>query len=426
MTATSYKGLMFILDGLGDRPSAILGGKTPLESAKTPNMDRLLSRGMGALVDPLVPGVPVDTHTGTALLTGISARDIHKLRRGPIEAAGAGVILDAGEIALRCNFATVEKIGDRYRIKDRRAGRLDEVDVTEFSRSLRGIDLGDGVVASVYPATQHRAVLHLAGPDLSADISDSDPMSGERLEVRPYRPHTATSLTAIHTARALNLFTEIACQLLKTHPLNSQRRGLGLPEANGVICRGAGEWFEVANILQYLHLKSALVTGDCTIAGLGRLLKHSVLTSPEFSALSNTDIGKKIYMGKQALKDHDIVFIHIKAPDICSHDFDPVGKRDFLELFDSFLVDIDKNELVLAVGADHSTNSSRGEHCGDPVPSLLYSPGGRRDGCSSFGESGCLQGGLGRISSNTFLLSILNSMGRLHNFRPEDSEYYAF
>ena len=96
-------------------------------------------------MDPLAPGVPVDTHTGTALLTGVSLRDAQFLRRGPIEAAGAGVVLQNGDVAIRCNFATIEKEGDEFLIKDRRAGRLREEEVAELAKSLQKVDLGDGI-----------------------------------------------------------------------------------------------------------------------------------------------------------------------------------------------------------------------------------------------------------------------------------------
>ncbi len=426
MTVNSCKGLMFILDGLGDRPVNALKGQTPLEAAKTPCMDSMLTRGLGGLVDPLLPGVPVDTHTGTALLTGVSARHVNNIRRGPVEAAGAGVILQEGEIALRCNFATVKEEAGKYHIKDRRAGRLDQKAVAELSDSLQNVDLGEGIRATVHPATQHRAVLHVQGSRLSAEISDSDPLSGSELVVQPFMVQNSANPDAKRTADALNILTVKATQLLEDHPYNVQRKNSGLPEANCIICRGAGQWFEIKSMLHFLGIKSALVTGDCTIAGLGRLLNHTVITAPEFTALYNTDIESKIKHSLQALKEHDIVFVHIKAPDICSHDFDPVGKRDFLERFDNCLNKLDYNELVIGISGDHSTNSNRGVHCADPVPSLLYSPGGRRDFCTRFGESECLRGGLGRITSNGFLLSMLNSMGCLHNFRPEYGEYYAF
>jgi 2,3-bisphosphoglycerate-independent phosphoglycerate mutase len=424
MTLHSYKGLMFILDGLGDRPVQELQGKTPLEAAKTPNLDELLQRGMGGFMDPLTPGVPVDTHTGTALLTGVSLRDAQFLRRGPIEAAGAGVALQVGDVAIRCNFATIEKNGQEFLIKDRRAGRLRETEVAELAQSLQQIDLGDGICGSIQPATQHRAILHLRGPELSGAVTDSDPMSGTRLRIQKVVPSDLHDIRAIRTAEAVNRFTRIALTQLPEHPFNGRRRKAGKLEANGVICRGAGEIFELDNLLHYLNLKAALITGDCTIAGLGRLLKHTVYSSPAFTALADTDIEAKIQAGLSALDNHEIAFVHLKGPDICSHDFNPIGKKDFLERFDLALGDILKQDLVIGITGDHSTDSAQGEHCGDPVPSLIASPRGRRDLCREFGETGCCRGALGRINANSFLISMLDAMGVLHNYRPEDTKYY--
>jgi 2,3-bisphosphoglycerate-independent phosphoglycerate mutase len=424
MTLHSHKGLMFILDGLGDRPIPELQGQTPLEAAHTPNLDMLLSRGIGGLMDPLAPGVPVDTHTGTALLTGVSLRDAQFLRRGPIEAAGAGVVLQNGDVAIRCNFATIVKEGNDFLIKNRRAGRLKEEEVAELAKILQQVDLGEGITGSVHPATQHRAILHLSGPDLSAAITDSDPMSGTRLRIQTVVPHNSDNIRAVRTADAVNRFLQIAIERLAEHPFNRARRETGRLEANGIICRGAGEMFVLDNLLHYLNLKAALITGDCTIAGLGRLLQHTVLTAPAFTALADTDIDAKIRAGLSALNEHEIVFIHLKGPDICSHDFNPVGKKDFLERFDSALATIPKENLVIGVTGDHSSDSSLGEHSGDPVPSLLFSPRGRRDLCREYGETGCCRGALGRISANHFLISMLDAMGCLHNYRSEDTKYY--
>lgn len=424
MTLHSHKGLMFILDGLGDRPVPELQGKTPLEAARTPHMDMLLARGIGGLMDPLAPGVPVDTHTGTALLTGVSLRDAQFLRRGPIEAAGAGVVLHNGDVAMRCNFATIEQDGEEFLIKNRRAGRLREEEVAELAKSLQGVDLGHGIHGSIHPATQHRAILHLSGTELSAAITDSDPMSGTPLRLQTVIPHDPGNIRAERTANAVNRFTKVAIARLAQHPFNKARRKAGRLEANGVICRGAGEMFELDNLLHYLNLKAALITGDCTVAGLGRLLKHTVLTTPAFTALADTDIDAKIRAGLTALNEHEIVFIHLKGPDICTHDFNPIGKMEFLERFDVALAAVPIENLVIGITGDHSSDSTQGEHSGDPVPSLLFSPRGRRDLCREYGETGCCQGALGRISANHFLISMLDAMGCLHNYRPEDTRYY--
>ncbi|MDR3630825.1 MAG: hypothetical protein P4L42_10850 [Desulfocapsaceae bacterium] len=424
MTLHSHKGLMFILDGLGDRPVPELRGRTPLEAARTPCMDALLTRGMGGLMDPLSPGVPVDTHTGTALLTGVCLKDARFLRRGPIEAAGAGVAMRNGDVAVRCNFATVEKGGDQFLIKNRRAGRLGEREVAELAMSLQQIDLGDGIYGSVHPATQHRAILHLTGPGLSADITDSDPMSGVSLRIQKVRAHDPHNIRAVATAEAVNRFLGIACARLPDHPFNVARRKAGGLEANGIICRGAGEILVLDNLLHHLNIKAAIITGDCTIVGLGRLLRHTVHTSSGFTALADTDIKAKIQMAIDALDRHELVFIHLKGPDICSHDLNPRGKMEFLERFDQALTAVPADDLVIGITGDHSSDSNQGDHCGDPVPSLLSSPGGRRDLCREYGETACCQGGLGRISANSFLISMLDAMGCLHNYQAGDSKYY--
>ena len=166
------KGVIIILDGLGDNPSPDLDMQTPLEAALTPCLDRLVTAGMCGLVDPLAPGVPVGTHTGVGALMGISYNDLLRMDRGPIEAIGVGMVLQHGDVALRCNFATLAD--DGITIIDRRAGRIQQ-GTQELVTSLQNVALSEGISASLFPATQHRAVLCLSGAGLSASITDTDP-----------------------------------------------------------------------------------------------------------------------------------------------------------------------------------------------------------------------------------------------------------
>ena len=419
------KGIMFILDGLGDRPTEILKGKTPLEAAETPHMDKLLTKGLGGMVDPLIPGVPVDTHTGTAVLMGVSAHDASQITRGPVEAAGVEMDLEPGDIAFRCNFATLKQKKNGFRIIDRRAGRPDQADADELSKILHDIDVGEGITASVRSATQHRAVLRLSGPNLSAEVSDTDPMYSNGSNVFTAESRKMNDLRAWRTAEAVNLFIHIAHLRLSQHPLNKRRKKAGKLEANGLITRGAGMVCELDNLLHFLAIKTAVVAGESTIGGLSRLLGHSFFSHKHFTALPDTHVKEKIHTAIKALADHDMVYVHFKAPDICAHDLDPVGKMKFIERFDRALSTLKLDDLVMAVTADHSTDSNCGEHCGDPVPSLLYAPSCRQDDCKIFEERDCGRGGLGRINANAFLASMLDYMGRMHNYRPEDSKYYC-
>lgn len=416
-----HQGLLLILDGLGDRGIAGFDGRTPLEAAHTPNLDQLIGAGQGALVDPLFPGVPVGTHTGTGVLMGIPPTEIARLARGPVEMAGTERQAADGDILIRCNFATLEENDQRLRVIDRRAGRIRE-HTGELAHILEDIDLGAGIRGTLIPATQHRTILQLRGQGLSAEITNTDPGSDlhDLVDCRATRATAA----AERTARAVNRFTRIARQRLDRHPVNQQRRENGQMPANGVICRSAGVRHAPSSLIHHMGLKAALISGESTVIGLGRLLNYRVFTQPGFTALPETDLSAKIAAAETALKEHDLVFLHIKGPDICAHDLDPEGKRGLLERVDAALAPLLHLGLVIGVTGDHSTDSNSGKHVGDPVPSLLVAPHGRRDHCSRFGEADCAAGGLGRVSATGFLCAMLDSMGWLHRFKPEDIPFF--
>ncbi len=406
------KGLMVILDGLGDVAIPELGGCTPLEAAHTPCLDRLAQTGAGGLVDPLTPGVAVDTHNGVAMLIGVPAAEFDLLKRGPIEAAGAGLTLRENDVAVRCNFATVAKITEgRYRILDRRAGRLGGEMVSRFCETLRNVDLGNGLTGSVFPATQHRVVLQLTGDNLSDDVTDSDPGAGGPMIVKRVRARRPGDAGAERVAEAINTLTDIAYARLKDHPLNSRRVDNGQPPATGIICRGAGKIARISSLLNGFGLKGCLISGDCTVLGLAAYLGYDYFTADTFTALPDTDIKGKLSTALESLNRYDIAFVHLKAPDICSHDLMPLQKKAFLERFDAILGVTDLSTMVAAVSGDHSTSSISGTHCSEPVPSLIASKHIQGHGCRHFNEKECGSGSLGRLTANTYLLRMLVCMG---------------
>ena len=432
------KGLVFILDGLGDRPCPQLGGKTPLEAATTPTLDQLAVQHQCGMMDPLMPGMPVDTHTGVGILFGLPPREAIRLRRGPIEAAGIGLELQPGDVLWRANLASVEQVGQQvgqggaeqeYRILDRRAGRIRN-DVEALCAALKDLEVAPGIIASLHPATQHRAVLRLRGDGLSAEVSDTDPGGNDIdrgiLKAAPASGADGTLATARTTADALNAFTHRAHEILKNHPVNAARIEQGQPAANGVIVRSAGRYQPLKNLLSGLGLKVAAVAGEMTILGLARLFDFNCHSSPRFTSLPDTDLGEKLRVAQEALTRNDLVFVHIKGTDTAAHDKDPVLKSEFIARFDQELGKIkhDLADTVIAVCADHSTDSVRGEHNGDPVPVLLCNPAGRRDKARAYNETDCVVGALGRITAQGFLTSVLDAMGALDNCKPADLPPY--
>ena len=417
------KGLMIILDGLGDRSCPELQGHTPLEAAATPNLNRLAHEGLTGLVDPLFPGVPVGTHTGTGVLMGLAPVDAGRLARGPVEAAGIGLDLHPGEVVLRCNFATLNDEGEGLGIHDRRAGRIREGTV-ELADRLQDMPLGDGITGDLYPATHHRAVLRLRGAGLSARFTDTDPGSGlEGRGVQLARARDEDDTAATRTADAVNCFVREAYQRLTDHPVNLRREAEGLLPANGILTRSAGECGRLRNLVSHVGLTAAVVAGEHTVEGLGRLFRFQTICEPGFTALPHTDLEAKLAATLRALESNDLVFLHIKGPDISAHDRDPIGKQACLERIDQMVGQLPRSELVIGVTGDHSTDSNFGRHCGDPVPGLIAAPNGRRDLMGVFGESACMTGGLGRLSATSFLFSMLDAMGAIGNFRPADSDF---
>jgi 2,3-bisphosphoglycerate-independent phosphoglycerate mutase len=419
-----HKGMMLVLDGIGDRPCESLGGLTPLEAANTPNLDSLADRGSSGFVSALQPWVPVGTQTGLGMLMGLAREDVRRLTRGPVEAAGAGMDLASGDIAIRCNLATLKKTADGFDIIDRRAGRVSE-EVAELLDPLNDSELADGVRLFVAQSTHHRAVAILRGTDLSPDITDTDPGAGRVesgvLECQPRQ----LSEAAARTARLVNQLIAFSYDELEGHPLNRRRAASGLPAANGLITRGAGGVFESRNLVSHLGLKAAIVTGEGTAVGLARIFGFDAIIDDRFTAGISTDLGAKIAAAIGALETHDFVFVHIKGTDVASHDKNPVAKKQLIERIDESIAPLLDMDLVIGVTGDHSTDSNSGRHTGDPVPALLTGPNMRRDPGSSFSESACRTGGLGHLPATSFLCGCLDMMNAMHNHRAYEYFFYS-
>jgi len=406
MNDKKHPCIVIIVDGLGDRPVAPLGGKTPLEAARTPHLDLLAAAGSYGLVDPVGPGVTPNTHSGAGILLGLPAENANDLRRGPVEAAGAGRELKTGEIALRVNFASVKPAFGGFIVTDRRAGRI-SAGTEELGALLRNVDLGDGVRAEFRSTDQHRGVVVLSGKDLDAAISDTDP--GDEEMPAPLLRCQALRFSAKTTADKINKMIKVTHELLQDHPVNAARVAAGRPPANGLITRGAGTQVSIGNIISQAGLSAAVVSGCNTVRGLARIFGFEVISDARFTATSATDIEAKVGAALEASKRHDVAFIHFKAPDICAHDRMPLAKRNFLERMDKAFAPLMKEAITVALSADHTTDSNSGLHTADPVPSLLYSPRmGPGIAGIKFGETACQNGTMERQTSAEFLKRVLS------------------
>lgn len=399
------KLIILIGDGMGDRPIPELKGKTPLETAKTPNMDLLAKRSECGLMDPLGPGIRAGSDTAHLAILGYDPYKVYT-GRGPFEAGGIGMDVRKGDISFRCNFATVD---EKRIILDRRAGRIKER-TDELSTALNGMKLED-VICYFKESTAHRAALILRGKNLGDKVTDVDP---HQTGVVPQR---ALSLDqeSKKTAEVLNEFVERSYQILNNHPVNKERRSKGKPPANIILPRGGGLAPALERFRDKYNLKSACIVEVGLIKGIGRYLGMDIIDVPQATGGLDTDtlaIGKALI---KSLNNYDFILCNVKGPDVAGHDGNYQAKVESIEKIDLMVGYILKNlpsQVCLSLTADHSTPVSIKDHSGDPVPILFSGPTVRVDEVDKFDERAVTKGGLGRIRGLD-VMNILTNLGNL-------------
>ncbi len=396
----SGKILMLILDGIGDRSVKELGGKTPLEAAETPNLDKFAEKGQNGLMDTIAPGIRPGSDTGHLALLGYDPYEVYR-GRGPFEAAGIGMDLDPEDVAFRCNFATLEE----GKIIDRRAGRIKER-TDELAKAVQTINLD--VNFEFEKAVEHRAVLVLKGGGLGGDVRDIDPhdVDTEFHEAKPLEDSKENK----KTAEILNDFVEKSIEVLSDHPINRERKEKGELPANIILPRGGGKVPELEEMRTKHGLSTGAISGIPLVRGVCSLAGMDVLEVEEATGGLDTDPKAVIDATVEALEEYDFMLVNIKGCDLSGHDGLPGEKIDFIEKIDSALGPLDElEETYIAITGDHSTPVTIKEHSGDPLPLTIVGEDVRIDDVDEFNERACSKGGLNRIKGGD-LLNILKDI----------------
>lgn len=398
------KVLLIICDGLSDRPITELGGKTPLEAAKTPNLDRLVKRGLTGLMHVVDIGIRPGSDVAHLSLFGYDP-NLYYSGRGPFEAVGIGMEIKPNDVALRGNFATVDSA---FRIIDRRAGRIEHT--FPLTRALNDMLIEDTKVY-VSVGTGHRAAVILRGKNLNGRISDVDPHK-EGVKVRSAYALVKTA-SAKKTAKIINQFVRRSYQILSAHPLNKKREKEGKLPGNIILLRGAGILPKLPTFLEKYSLKAACIAGGGLYKGIGRLLGMDTIEVPQATGKPDTNIKAKIEAALKTFKTHDFVFVHIKGADVLAEDGDFLGKKKFIEKIDAALSPLVKREdILIVITADHTTSSILKIHTADPVPLLMAGKNLHTDQVTLFGERSVASGKLGHIVGKHLMPIILDFLGR--------------
>lgn len=400
---------------MADRPLKELGWKTPLEVARKPSMNHLASVGVCGIMDIIAPGIPPGSDTATLALLGYDAIKVYS-GRGAFEALGWGMEVLDGDVCFRCNFATVD---EKFNVLDRRAGRIADADAAKLAESLKAAELSDPSVKFLFANTvQHRGVLVLRGSKLSSAIGDSDPGTvGEKvLEIKPLDE----SLEAKFTAGILNELMQKFHEVLKAHPINKERVTRGQPPANIILLRGAGTLPKIKSIREIYGIDAVCVAATTLIRGVCKAAGMRLLDVKGATGTVQTDYMAKAKAAVKALEKSDFVLLHVKAPDVASHDGNAKQKVEVIEKIDRMLAyilnKVDLGETYVALTADHTTSCVTGNHEGDPVPLAIMGPYVRGDDVEEFGERTCAKGGLGRLKGKDLMPILMNFLGKVKKF----------
>jgi 2,3-bisphosphoglycerate-independent phosphoglycerate mutase len=368
--STGSKIVLLVLDGLGGLPSPETG-KTELETANTPNLDRLASAGVCGLSDPVMPGITPGSAPGHLALFGYDPVK-YEIGRGVLEAAGVDFPLQPGDVAARGNFCTVDESG---LVTDRRAGRISDEKCAELCVILDGQKI-DGVDVIVRPIRGHRFIAVFRGEGLSPEAGDSDPQQTGL----PPLDVTALEPAAGKLVKVANSFIGKAREML------SERT-----PANMILLRGFSGEPGFPSMRDVYKLKPAAVAGYPMYRGLARLVGMDIINT-------GADVSDVFDAATQNYSKYDFFFLHIKATDAAGEDGDFERKVKAIEEVDEALPELtDLNPDVLVVTGDHSTPALLKGHSWHPVPVLVNSKYCRTDAASSFSETSCAGGGLGRI-----------------------------
>lgn len=403
------KGILVILDGIGDLPNKQLNEKTPLEAANMPNLDFLSARGEMGYMYPVKPGFIPESDEA---IVSIFGNELISSTRGQLEARGTNLKLTRGDLALRTNFATIDSIKNGN-IIDRRAGRtLTNAEAEILAKALnKNIKLSNKF--DFKPTIQHRGVLIFRGGFsdnfLGNDLTYIQGKSANMDKIKFCKPLDDEE-NSQYSANIVNSFIEQAHEILENHPINQERRKKGLLPANYLLVRGAG--IEPPKLNFY---KKWLSTAYMPLEiGFSKTCGMNVF-SFEYPRLKGLDSYENLYDGlkksckhsikvlKRYYKNYDYAYIHIKETDLPGHDNKPFEKKAMLEIIDRIFFRFLRkfappNNIKVIVTADHSTPCRLKSHSADPVPVLFYNNSIPKEKkfCEKESKRGILKGIMGK------------------------------
>ena len=400
------KFILVLLDELGDRSYASLGFKTPLQAARTSNLDKLAVLGANGLYHAFFSGQSLPSESAHFLMFGYSLTDFPG--RGLLKAVSEGIKFDDQDVIIQAHLCNViRKRGGLILKKGKDEIKGNKKEIKRLFQTLGPYEI-DNIGFKIQQTGHNDALLILKG-QVSPYISDSDPITPGLpmakivpLENNP-EPRSATI-----TARALNRYLSHCYQLLR-----HLQHHLG---ANFLATQRAGRR-RIQTSFQYKWgLKGKIITSASVLGGLAEELGMDLVKVKD-SSDPGDDLKRRIRLALDET-NCDFIHVHIKVPNETAHNDDPNLKRRQIERLDSGIEELltainKRSDILVAITADHSTPSqSAGIHSGEPVPVMFVGRTVRRDAVRHFDEVSAATGGLGILKGSEILHVAINCLDR--------------
>ncbi len=400
---TQMKYLLIIGDGMADYPVEALNGKTPLQVANKPNMDELAFKGRSGILRT----IPEDMASGSVIANlSILGYDPKKwyTGRGPFEAANRGIRLGKNDIAFRCNLVTEEN----GVLVDYSAGYITSNEGRELMRCIEE-NLGKPNEIDFCAGVRYRNLLILRNDSYSDDILCTPPHDALGVKISEILPRAKTP-AAEFTVATLNRMIFDSKKILKDHPVNVNRVALGKRPGNMIWPWGQGKKPSIPTLQEKCGISGAVISAVDVVNGIGIYAGMEAVTVPGATGYYDTNYEGKADYALEALKNHDMVLIHVEAPDEAGHSGDHEQKIRAIEdldrrLLGKMLRGLDQ-ECTIAVLPDHATPTKVRTHTKDPVPFTICSPLIEPDEVKCFDEVSARKGGFGFLERGEMFMRL--------------------
>lgn len=355
--------ILLVPDGMADRPLESLDGKTPMQVAHKPNMNRLAQHGRVGMVQTIPEGMDPGSDVAAMSLLGYDPTKYYS-GRAPIEAAGMGIPLDAKDVAFRCNLVS----SDGETMIDYSGGHVSTEEARELIAFLDG-KLGGGGIR-FYPGISYRHIM--VWRDASPDVRTTPPHD---ITGKPIEPHFPEG----DGDSALRQLIFDSLELLDRHPVNVRRRDEGKSAANMIWLWGQGRALNLPSFLAKTGLAGAVIAAVDLVRGLGIAVGLHAPRVPGATGYLDTNYEGKAQYALDALRERDFVMVHVEAPDEAGHNGDLEAKVQAIEDVDKRVLGpildglSDYERVRILVVPDHVTPLQIRTHASEPVPFCLYS-----------------------------------------------------